>query len=91
MSDGPFGKVYTAVDAVTGENVIVKSSNDKAMLNLEMNVMKALERRELDGFAQLKDNGKNQETPFLVINRFGRTLQDIMDSRCKFFSLKTVI
>ena len=48
---GPFGEVYSAVDAVTGENVVVKNSHDLAMLNLEINVMKALGRSELDGFA----------------------------------------
>ena len=61
------------------------------MLNLELTIIKALGKRELDGFALLKGNGQNQETPFLVINRFGRTLQDIMDSRCSLFSLKSVM
>ena len=56
-----------------------------------MSILRALERRGIDGFAVLKDNGQNQGTPYLVVNRFGRTLQDIMDSRCSLFSIKTVI
>lgn len=61
------------------------------MLNLEMTIMKALEKRAIDGFALFKGTGHNQETPFLVINRFGRTLQDIMDRRCSLLSLKSVV
>lgn len=61
------------------------------MLNLEMSIIEALQKRAIDGFAHLKGSGLNQETPFLVINRFGRTLQDIMDRRCSLFSLKSVV
>jgi serine/threonine protein kinase len=61
------------------------------MLNLELTIIEALQKRAFDGFTLLKDSGLNQETPFLVINRFGRTLQDIMDRRCSLFSLKTVV
>ena len=61
------------------------------MLKLEVTVMKAIERNEIEGFVKLIDSGMNQETPYIIMNRFGQTLQDIMDERCTMFSIKTVM
>lgn len=61
------------------------------MLKFEIKVMKAFKSVGLDGFSELKAYGRYQSKPFLIMNRFAATLQDIMDSRKSVFSLKTVI
>ena len=65
--------MHAAVDELSGNHLIVKSSLEHEMLNKEIKIIMKLTERGLEGFSKLNNYrfGAGQKKSFLFLNRFG--------------------
>ena len=64
------------------------------MLYKEIKITLELTQRGLDGFSILKDyklDYSRKKESYMVLHRFGLSLQDLMDKKTSYFSLKSVM
>jgi hypothetical protein len=91
IGSGSFGSIFEGVNVRTSEKVAIKIeiiSDDLKLLKHESNIYRILS--SVDGVPKIKWYGKDETNYYMVIDLFGKSLQDLMDKNKKM-SFKLVL
>jgi len=91
IGSGSFGSIFEGINIRTSEKVAIKIeaiSHDLKLLKHESNIYRIL--GNIDGIPKIKWYGKDDLNYYMVIDLFGKSLQDLLD-RNKKMSLKLVL
>ena len=91
IGSGSFGDIFEGVNMRTSEKVAIKMeaiSNQLKLLKHESNIHRILSN--VDGIPKIKWYGKDDVYYYMVIDLFGKSLQDLLD-KTKKMSLKLVL
>jgi len=91
IGSGSFGDIFEGVNMRTSEKVAIKMeaiSNQLKLLKHESNIYRILSN--VDGIPKIKWYGKDDVYYYMVIDLFGKSLQDLLD-KTKKMSLKLVL
>jgi serine/threonine protein kinase len=91
IGSGSFGSIFEGINMRTSEKVAIKMeaiSDELKLLKHESNIYRILST--VDGIPKIKWYGKDQSNYYMVIDLFGKSLQDLLD-RNKKLSLKLVL
>jgi serine/threonine protein kinase len=91
IGSGSFGSIFEGVNIRTNERVAIKLeaiSDELKLLKHESNIYRIL--ANVDGIPKIKWYGKDDLHYYMVIDLFGKSLQDLID-RNKKMSLKLVL
>jgi len=91
IGSGSFGSIFEGINIRTSEKVAIKMeaiSDELKLLRHESNIYRILST--VDGVPKIKWYGKDETNYYMVIDLFGKSLQDLLD-RNKKLSLKLVL
>ena len=91
IGSGSFGSIFEGINIRTSEKVAIKVEQimeDLKLLKHESNIYRILDN--VDGVPKIKWYGKDDLNYYMVIDLFGKSLQDLMDKNKKM-SLKLVL
>ena len=91
IGSGSFGSIFEGMNVRTSEKVAIKIeliSDDLKLLKHESNIYRILST--VDGIPKIKWYGKDETNYYMVIDLFGKSLQDLLD-KSKKMSLKLVL
>jgi serine/threonine protein kinase len=91
IGSGSFGSIFEGINIRTSEKVAIKIeliSDDLKLLQHESNIYRIL--ASVEGIPKIKWYGKDETKYYMVIDLFGKSLQDFLD-RSKKMSLKLVL
>jgi serine/threonine protein kinase len=91
IGSGSFGFIFQGINIRTSEKVAIKIeaiSDELKLLKHESNIYRILST--VDGVPKIKWYGKDETNYYMVIDLFGKSLQDLLD-RNKKLSLKLVL
>jgi serine/threonine protein kinase len=91
IGSGSFGSIFEGINIRTNEKVAIKMepiSDELKLLKHESNIYRILS--SVDGIPKIKWYGKDETNYYMVINLFGKSLQDLLDRNQKI-SLKLVL
>ena len=91
IGSGSFGSIFEGSNIRTNEKVAIKMeaiSDDLKLLKHESNIYRILS--SVDGIPKIKWYGKDETNYYMVIDLFGKSLQDLLD-KSKKMSLKLVL
>ena len=91
IGSGSFGDIFEGVNIRTSEKVAIKMeaiSDELKLLKHESNIYRILSN--VDGIPKIKWYGKDETNYYMVIDLFGKSLQDLLD-KTKKMSLKLVL
>lgn len=91
ISQGGFGKVYLAVNINTKEEFVVKVNAEVDMNDNEFEIMKHLSDLKLQGFPKVYSSGQVQNQPYIILERLGLSVKDILKRNKKHFSIKCIM
>ena len=91
ISEGGFGKVYLGVDTETNEEVVVKLNAESDMNSREFSIMKELNENDLSGFPAVYSSGYIEDQPYIIQEKLGLSLKDILHMSKKHFSIKCIL
>lgn len=73
--------MYAGIDLETNKKIVLKVCNERDMNKVETNVMKVLNKKGFKNFPTLYETGVYKEGPGMIIERFGKTLDDVLSDR----------
>ena len=91
IGSGSFGSIFEGINIRTNEKVAIKVEpiiDDLKLLKHESNIYRILDN--VDGVPKIKWYGKDTLNYYMVIDLYGKTLQDLLDKR-KQLPLKMVL
>ena len=91
IGSGSFGSIFEGINMRTNEKVAIKienTSNELKLLKHESNIYRILSN--IDGVPKIKWYGKDETYYYMVIDLYGKSLQDLIDIKKKI-SLKTIL
>ena len=91
IGSGSFGDIFEGINMRTSEKVAIKMeaiSDELKLLKHESNIYRILSN--VDGIPKIKWYGKDDMYYYMVIDLFGKSLQDLLD-KTKKMSLKLVL
>jgi serine/threonine protein kinase len=88
ISQGGFGKIYLAKNVNTGQEVIVKMNAEAEMNDSEFKILKHMSDKNEPGFPKVYSSGVFSTQPYIILERLGASLKDIMVRRKRHFSIK---
>jgi serine/threonine protein kinase len=91
IGSGSFGSIFEGINIRTSEKVAIKIeiiSDELKLLKHESNIYRILS--SVDGIPKIKWYGKDETNYYMVIDLFGKSLQDLLDRNQKM-SLKLVL
>lgn len=91
IGSGSFGSIFEGMNIRTSEKVAIKIeaiSDELKLLKHESNIYRILSN--VDGVPNIKWYGKDETNYYMVIDLFGKSLQDLLD-KSKKMSLKLVL
>jgi serine/threonine protein kinase len=91
IGSGSFGSIFEGINIRTSEKVAIKMeaiSDELKLLKHESNIYRILSN--VDGIPKIKWYGKDETNYYMVIDLFGKSLQDLLD-KTKKMSLKLVL
>jgi serine/threonine protein kinase len=91
IGSGSFGSIFKGINIRTNEKVAIKIesiSDEMKLLKHESNIYRLLSN--IDGVPKIKWYGKDETYYYMVIDLYGKSLQDLIDKKLNL-SLKTVL
>jgi serine/threonine protein kinase len=91
IGSGSFGSIFEGINIRTNEKVAIKIeliSDELKLLKHESNIYRIL--ASVEGIPKIKWYGKDETNYYMVIDLFGKSLQDLLDKSRKL-SLKVVL
>lgn len=79
------------MDKSTMTEVIVKVNAELDMNDNEFEIMKHLSDKKIQGFPQVYSSGIVEGQPYIVLEKLGMSIKDILKRNKKHFSLKCVM
>ena len=71
--------------------VVVKVNTDSEMNDNEFQIMKDCSDKNLKGFPKVYSQGKIQGQPYIVLEKLGLSIKDILKVNKRHFSIKCLI
>lgn len=92
ISQGGFGKVYLAINIQNKEEFIIKINAEIEMNDNEFKIMKHMSDSNFPGFPKVYSSGLvSDNQPYIIQERLGLSIKDILKRNKKHFSLKCVM
>lgn len=91
IGEGSFGKIFSGTNINNGQVVAIKieKADDNSLLKNESKIYKLLE--EVPGIPKLRAFGREGQFNYMVIDKLGKSLEDLRLDHGGNFSLKTVL
>jgi serine/threonine protein kinase len=91
ISQGGFGKVYLAKDLINKKEVVVKINAEVEMNGNEFDIMKDMSDSEIAGFPEVYSSGMIKGQPYIIQEKLGLSIKDILKRNNRHFSLICII